>query len=204
MFAKRLSLALLTAVAFGSAAFANDDVPSDAVIVHTVRCEAGRVGQQLMVLRGFPANLKMTVSWTSTKIQKSAFGVVLQFFHVGGSGELSRQEIDQLMSTGLSFNLYPANLEVCRGYRKDIIQEGIGVYDCLINHKLESLRAAVEGGSGSAGCRREVTISKKLNGELKLDVWGVDLGPSASWGDSYAFTFDIAAPRAKSSQASSR
>lgn len=202
MLTKAVLAGLFASAIIGRSALANDGAPADAVIVHTVQCEAGRVGQQL-ISGGLPANLKVLISWNSTKVANNSFGGVFSFFHLGGSADLGREDIQQLMSTGLEFNLYPDNLAVCNGYKKDIIQEGIGVYDCLINQKLESLRVAVEGGAGSTGCKRQVTISKKVSGNLKLDIWGVDLGPSASWGSSYAFTFQIAAPARKNQIASS-
>jgi hypothetical protein len=173
-----------------------DDAPSDDTIVNTIRCEAGRVGQQLSA-QGFPKNLKVIVSWTSTQTTDGSAGGGFKFFGSGISGDLGRQELDQLSSDGLPFNLYPKNLEVCRGYNLGIIKEGVGVYDCLINKKLASLRVAVEGGSGSTGCRHQVTLSKKVNGSLKMNIWGADLGPEASWGDAFVYDFVIAAPPPK-------
>ena len=173
-----------------------DDAPSDDTIVNTIRCEAGRVGQQL-ISQGFPKNLKVIVSWTSTQTTDGSAGAGFKFFGSGLSGDLGRQELDQLSSDGLPFNLFPKNLEVCRGYNVEIIKDGVGVYDCLINKKLASLRAAVEGGSGSTGCRHQVTLSKKINGSLKLNIWGADLGPDASWGNAFVYDFVIAAPPPK-------
>lgn len=173
--------------------------PSDDVIVNTIQCEAGRVGKQLATLKEFPANLKVIVSWTSSDATDAAGSLGFKFpiFNWGASGDLDKKDTDTLNSDGLSFNLHSDNLKVCKGYKKDIVKEGIGVYDCLIKRKLASLRAAVEGGTGSAGCKHQVTMSKKLSGNLKLNLWGVDLGPSASWGHTYDFTFIIAAPPPK-------
>lgn len=189
------ALAFLFSVTCASAAGAgNDAPPSDATLVNTVRCEAGRAGQ-FLISSGFPANLKVMVSWKNTNTQGASGGVGLKVFHFGGSGELSREETDELSSDGLSFNLNPANLAVCTGYKKDIIQEGVGVYDCLINRKQESLRAAVEGGTGSASCKHDVKVSKKASAELKVPIWGiVDFGPSGSLGSTFDYTFLIAAP----------
>jgi hypothetical protein len=178
-------------------ALARDDGPSDYTIVHTIQCEAGKVGERLKAEHDFPLNLKAVVSWTSTKTQDSSAGLGFKVFNFGASGDLGNEALEQLRSDGLRFNLNPQNLSVCRGYEKDIIKEGVGIYDCLINEKLASLRAAIEGGSGSASCRHQTTLSKKVSGNLRLDFWGADLGPSGSWGDTFVYTFDIAAPSPK-------
>ena len=190
---KRLTLCI--SMAFASAAWANDDAPpSDGTIVNTVRCEAGRAGQYL-IAAGLSANLKVIVSWTKTKTESAAAGLGLHIFHLGGSGDLSREDTSQLKSTGLSFNLHPANFAVCVGYKKDIIPEGVGVYDCLINQKLDSLRVAVEGGTGSASCQYEVKISKKVSADLNVPIWGVaDFGSSGSLGSIFDYSFLVAAP----------
>ena len=130
--------AITLSVVFGTAALAdNSSQPSDSIIVHTVQCEAGRAGAYL-VANGFSANLKVSVSWTSKKDPGLIVRYDSQIFSYRRVLGSSRQDIDQLMSNGLSFNLNPANLEVCNGYKKDILQEGVGLYDCLINQKLES------------------------------------------------------------------
>jgi hypothetical protein len=175
---------------------ANDEKPpNDSILVHSVQCEAGRVGQYL-VTHGFPANLKMAVSWDMTNVNEVSSGVIVDFFHwISGGGDLGRQLTIKEGTHGISFNLHPANLAVCDGYKKDIIQEGVGVYNCLVNDKLDSLRAAVDGGAGTAICFRAVSISKKLNGGVKLEIWGVaEIGTSASWGNTYNYEFNIAAP----------
>lgn len=178
--------------------FANAQ-PSDEVIVNTLRCEAGRVGQKLAELKGFPSNLKAVVTWTSTKTRDGALGAGFKFpfLPFGGSGDLNRQDIDELQSDGLSFNLHPENLQVCRGYRVQIVREGMGLYDCIIAKKPASFRAAVEGGTGFASCKQQMTLAKKLSGNARLNIWGVDLGPNASWGDTYLFKIVIAAPPPK-------
>jgi len=189
--------ALLASSATASAA---SDEPSDDTIVNTIQCEAGRVGARLSQLQGFPANLKVLVSWKSAKTTSGSGGFQLNvpFLPIGGGGDLSHEDVDELKSDGLPFNLNSNNLSVCRGYKIDIIKEGIGVYDCLINKKLASLRTAVEGGEGSTGCHHQVTLAKKLKGSAKLGIWGVSLGPEGSWGDTYLFDLIIAAPaRAK-------
>ena len=101
----------------------------------------------------------------------------------------------RLRSDGLPFNLHPGNLSVCTGYRKDIVPEGVGVYDCLINQKLPSLRVAVEGGAGSASCEYDIKISKKASTELNASIWGIaDVGPSGSLGSIFDYYFLVAAP----------
>lgn len=189
---KTLLAFVLTTLA--SLAWADDSPPSDEVIVNSVRCEAGRVGQQL-IASGFPANLKAIVSWSKTRTESASGGLGFSFFHIGWSGDLGREQMDQLKSDGLLFNLHPANLAVCTGYKKDIIPEGLGVFDCLINQKLASLRIAVEGGAGSASCQYDVKISKKMNADLKATVWGiVEVGPSGSLGSIFDYNFLVAAP----------
>jgi hypothetical protein len=168
--------------------------PSDDTIIKTVQCEAGRIGERLRSAGGFPENLRVTVSWTGTKTRDAAAGFGFKLFGWGAQGDLSRQQINKLKTEGLPFNLHPDNLAVCRGYQIDIIKEGIGVYDCLVNQKLASLRVAAQEGSGSIGCESQATLTKKLSGNAKLNIWGADLGPSASWGDTYVFSFVIAAP----------
>ena len=192
---RKLSAAALVLLSIRTAALANDDAPpSDDTIVNTVQCEAGRAGSRLIGL-GFPANLRAAVSWANTKVEVASGGVGFNFWNWGGSGDVSREQTNKTLSSGLSFNLHPKNLSVCNGYKKDIIQEGVGVYDCLINQKLGSLRAAIDGGTGSASCQYDLKISKKLNGDLKLEIWGiVGLGPSGSWGNTYEYNFVVVAP----------
>jgi hypothetical protein len=153
--------------------------PSDDTVVNTVQCEAGRVGEQLRKAGGFPDNLRVAVSWTGTRTRDVSGGFGAKWFGWGGQGDLSRQQIDKVKSEGLRFNLHPKNLAVCQGYKVEIIKEGIGVYDCLVNKKLASLRVAVQENEGSAGCESQSTLTRKLSGSAKLNGWGADIGPSA-------------------------
>lgn len=196
MFIRSLVFGIALSTACCSIALASDQKPpSDPVLVHTVQCEAGRVGEYL-VSHGFPANLKMAVSWDMSNVDESSGGWALGFWHwVSGGVEVSHQQTIKEGTHGLVFNLHPANLAVCGGFKKDIIREGVGVYDCLVSDKLESLRAAVSGGTGSAVCFRAVSIAKKLDGSVKLELWGVvDVGPSATWGNTYNYEFNVQAP----------
>ena len=169
--------------------------PSDDTIVNTIQCEAGRVGEQLRKAGGFPDNLRVAVSWTGTRTRDVSGGFGAKWFGWGGQADLSRQQIDKAKSEGLRFNLHPKNLAVCQGYQVEIIKEGIGVYDCLMNKKLASLRVPVQENEGSAGCESQSTLTRKLS--AKLNLWGADIGPSASWGNSYVFNFIIAAPSSR-------
>jgi hypothetical protein len=189
-----LCRALVLAVVVSAVAWNDASAqPSDRTIVKTIQCEAGKVGERL-VAEGIPANLKVIVSWTSTKTRDGSAGAGIKFFSWGVSGDLSRQDIGEQKSESLLFNLHPKNLDVCRGYQVEIIKEGVGVYDCLVDQKLASLQVAVEEGSGSTGCRKQVTISKKAKGDARLNVWGTDIGPSASLSDTFVYNFVIAAP----------
>jgi len=174
-----------------------EDVP-DATMIHTLRCEAGRVGEK-MARDGLPADQKAIVTWSSNRTKDGAGGVGFKvpFFTIGGSADLTSQDLDEANSNGLPFNLNIANKSVCTGFKKDIIKEGVGLYDCLVNKKYTSLQTAIEGGTGSTGCHHKITLAKKLSGSLKINVWGIDAGPSGSWGDSNVYDIVIAAPPPK-------
>lgn len=195
MYLKAIFLGLVVTVGFSNLARA-DEPPSDNVFVHSVQCEAGRIGDR-MRRAGLPQNLKVAVTWrfVRTTSEAGGLGLTFPFFNFGGSGDLSMEQINRASSEGLAFNLHPENLAVCRGFRKDIVAEGVGLYDCLINRKFTSLQAAIAGGAGTAGCELERTFKKKASGNLRLNVWGVDVGPSGSWGDAHTFSFVVAAPK---------
>jgi len=184
---------IFSAIAGSSACFAQD-VP-DRTMINTLKCEAGRVGQQ-MAAAGLPDNQKVLVTWKSTRTTSKAGGVGLKLpvFSIGGSGDLSKEDLNEASSEGLRFNLNKANAVVCASVKREIIPEGVGVYDCLFNRKFASLQVAIEQESGSTGCRHRTTLAKKLSGNLRLNAWGVDVGPSGSWGDAYIYDVVIAAP----------
>lgn len=165
-------------------------------MINTIKCEAGRVALK-MAGAGMPDDKKVIVSWTHTKTIKRDGGIGLTFpwFSLGGSGDLSKEELRELKSEGQAFNLHPDNYtKVCKKIVNAIIKEGVGVYDCLYGKKFSTLRNSIEQKAGSASCKTRVTLSKKLSGNLRLKMWGIDAGPSASWGDVEVYDVAIAAP----------
>ena len=170
----------------------------DRTMINTLRCEAGRVGQKLAAA-GVTDGQQALVTWKSTKTVSSGGGLGLKFpfFSIGGSGDLSNEDLNEGLSDGLSFNLHPDNATVCRTVRRKIIKEGVGLYNCLASRKFDSLQYALKSGAGSTGCHQKITLAKKLSGSLRLNMWGVDVGPSGSWGDSYVYDIVIAAPPKK-------
>jgi len=171
------------------------EVP-DATMINTLQCEAGRVALQ-MAKAGLAIDRKVTVSWTHTNTVNREGGIGLTFpvFSFGGSGDMSKEEVDELKSEGQQFNLHPDNYEkVCKVIKREIIKEGIGLYDCLVAKKFPTLKNSLSQGTGTASCKKRVTLSKKLKGNLRLQVWGIDVGPSGSWGDIEVYEIAVAAP----------
>lgn len=182
-----------------------DDVP-DKVMINTIRCEAGRVGEK-MKAAGLSDNQKVIVTWKDSQTNASGGGGSLKFlwFPIGGSADLSKQDIDEANSDGLSFNLNTGNEVVCKTVKNQIIKEGVGVYKCLVETKFDSLQVAIEGGTGSTGCHHQVTLGKKISGNLQLNLWGVaSVGPDGSWGDTHVYDIVIAAPPPKKAAGGNR
>jgi hypothetical protein len=176
--------------AFGQAHTA----PDDETLVNTIQCEAGKAGVALGGATGPADKMKVVVSWvdTATNDWGGGLGFKIPFFPFGGSGDLTSQEIESLESDGLRFNLHPDNQAACKN--KKIIRGSIGVYDCLVKKKRASFKAALAGGAGSATCRHQITITKKLSANARFLYWFVDAGVNGSWGDSRLFKFVVAAP----------
>lgn len=175
-----------------------EEVPDD-IMINTVKCEAGKVAVR-MVKAGMPNDKKVIVSWAHTKTIKreAGIGLTFPFFSLGGAGDLSKEELHELKSDGQQFNLHPDNeKKVCRKIVNRIVREGVGVYDCLVEQKFATLGNSIEQGTGSASCKTTVTLSKKISGNLRVKLWGVDAGPSGSWGDIEVYEIAIAAPNSK-------
>jgi hypothetical protein len=189
------AIAVFSIVAFD--ACCAQDVP-DKTMINTLRCEAGRIGEKMLVAK-LPEDQQVIVTWKSTKTTSSAGGIGLKFpiFSFGGSGDLSKEDLDEANSEGLPFNLNRANAVVCRTVKREIIKEGVGLFSCLGEKKFDSLEYVIQGGVGSTGCHHKVTLAKKLSGNLRLNLWGIDVGPSGSWGDSYIYDIVFAAPPPK-------
>jgi hypothetical protein len=172
--------------------------PADATIVHTILCEAGKIGQEL-AKRKLPVSSKVAVTWTETETTTSAGGVgaTVPFIPIGGSVDLSKEQLNETSSTGLPFNLNPDNAIACTGYRREIVQGGIGLYDCLFEQKFTSLQIALQENDGSTGCKQTVTIVKKAGGNFRVKFAGFDAGPTASYESKHVIDFAFAAPKEK-------
>lgn len=193
MFAKALLLTTAFFVLAAHCALA-EEVP-DHVMINTIKCEAGRVAQK-MVKAKLGNDKKLTVSWAHTQTIKreGGLGANFPFFNFGASGDLSKEDLRELKSDGQVFNLHPDNEVVCQKVRIERIREGIGVYECLYQRKFATLSNSVEQQAGTASCKKKITLSRKLSGNLRLKIWGVDAGPSGSWGDIEVYEIAIAAP----------
>jgi hypothetical protein len=171
---------------------------SDATIVHTIICEAGQVGRELAKQK-LPLNSKVAVNWSESDTTTGAggLGASVPGIAFGGSGDLSREEIRETSSQGLPFNLNPKSFVACTGYQRDIVQGGIGLYDCLFVQKFSSLQVALQEGDGSTGCKSTITVAKKASGNFRIKAFGADVGPSGSYESIHVINFAFAAPKLK-------
>jgi hypothetical protein len=171
---------------------------SDSTIVHTIICEAGQVGRELARLK-LPLNSKVAVDWTETETTTEAggVGVSVPILPIGGSGDLSKEDLRITSSNGLAFNLNPASYSACTGYQREIVKGGIGLYDCLFSRKFTSLQVALEEGEGSTGCKQTITVVKKADGNFRIKAFGADVGPSGSYESKHVIEFAFAAPKEK-------
>jgi hypothetical protein len=189
-------LSAIFAAAFSGCSFAQG-VPDD-IMINTLRCEAGKIGKKLQQAK-LPLNQVMAVTWKDSRTNNGGFGggFKFPFFDFGLSGELSREDLAEASSDGLTFNLHPDNLAVCTGYKKRIVKEGVGAYPCLGEQKYPSLSYALSRKAGSTGCHYKVSLVKKLSGSLKVPLWGLEVGPSGSYGDTTGYDMVVAAPPKK-------
>lgn len=174
-------------------------IPDD-IMINTLRCEAGKIGRKLQRDK-LPLNQVMVATWKDGLTSNSGFGggIKFPFFDFGLSGELSKEDLKEASSDGLTFNLHPDNYQVCKGFKRRIIKEGVGAYPCLGDQKYPSLAYALGQKMGSTGCHYKITLVKKLSGSLKVPLWGpIEAGPSGSYGDTTAYDMVVAAPPKKS------
>jgi len=171
---------------------------ADSTIVHTIRCEAGKVGREL-AKRKLPLNARVVVDFKEVDTTTGAGGVGLSVpgLPVGASGDLSKTRERSLMSKGIPFNLHPDNFAACNGYKLEIIQDGIGLYECLIGNKFSSLQEAMQQEEGTTGCETLVTVIKKASGNLRVKFLGGDVGPSGSYESKHVIDTAFAAPNYK-------
>jgi hypothetical protein len=184
-------------VAFASSVFAQNGkgVPDD-IMINSLRCEAGKIGRKLQAAN-LPLDKKMAVTWKDSQTNNGTFGAgfKIPIFDIGLSGDLTREELNETSSDGITFNLHPDNYAVCTGFKKRIIPEGVGVYHCIGEQKYATFAYALENRAGSVGCHYKISLVKKISGSAKIPVWGpVEFGPSGSYGDTAGYDMAVAAP----------
>jgi hypothetical protein len=174
-----------------------EDIP-DSTIVHTILCEAGRVGQEL-AKKNLPLNARVVVDWKEVdgSTTTGGGGAKIPVVELGGSVDISKTKEDTLKSAGIPFNLHPANYAACTGYKVEIIKDGIGLYDCLVGKKFTSLEEALKQEEGTASCGSLVTVIKKGGLSLRVKVLGADLGPEGSYESKLVLDTAFAAPSYK-------
>lgn len=172
----------------------------DSTIVHTILCEAGRVGQAL-ARKGLPLNGRVVVDWKEVDTSTTSGGlgatIPIPGVPLGGSVDISKARENSIKSTGIPFNLHPANYAACTGYKIEIIKDGIGLYDCLVGKKFTSLEEALKQEEGTASCGSVVTVVKTAKGSLRIKLLGADLGPEGSYESKHVLDTAFAAPSYK-------
>ena len=168
----------------------------DSTILHTMQCEAGRVGQEL-AKRNLPLNARVVGEWKEVDSSTTAGGVgaTVPGVGVGGSVDTSKGK-ERTLKSSIAFNLHPANYEVCTGYKVEIIQEGVGLYDCLMGDKFPTFEEALKQEEGTASCSSGVTVLKKATGSLRIKVLG-DIGPEGSYESKHVLDTAFVAPSYK-------
>ena len=185
-------------VGFAMVSPAKADELADKVIVHTLKCEAGRVGQVLAKNR-LPLNSRVLVDWKEieTTTAGGGLGASIPGFPLGGTVDLSKAREISLTSRAIPFNLHPANLAACDGYKIDIIAEGMGLFDCFTQRKAASLEEALNMEEGLTGCETTVTVVKKGGLNLRVKFFGADVGPNGSYESRHVLNTAMAAPSYK-------
>jgi hypothetical protein len=185
----------IATIAFSLASPANAQKLANSVIVNTLLCEAGKVGREL-AKKNLPLNARVAVDWKviDTTTAAGGVGVSIPGLPVGGSGDISQAREKSTKTVGVPFNLHPDNYAVCTGYKVDIVQGGIGLYDCLMGDNFPNLREALKQEEGTVSCGSVVTVTKKASGNLRFTVLGADLGPSGSYESKNVVDTAYAAP----------
>jgi hypothetical protein len=146
--------------------------------------------------KNLPLNARVAVDWKviDTTTAAGGVGVSIPGLPVGGSGDISQAREKSTKTVGVPFNLHPDNYAVCTGYKVDIVQGGIGLYDCLMGDNFPNLREALKQEEGTVSCGSVVTVTKKASGNLRFTVLGADLGPSGSYESKNVVDTAYAAP----------
>ncbi|MFG1397896.1 hypothetical protein [Roseixanthobacter pseudopolyaromaticivorans] len=162
---------------------------------NTIKCEAGSFAKSIPHVASLPGNkmkVKISFSESSTNSQSGGFDFKFPWVvPVGGGGNLSREQLDKVSVDGISYNINPSNLINCN--KKNIIREGVGIFECLSKNKALFMDA-VEGGEGSVSCSSQITATKSGSLNANLVIWTISVGPSGSASDSKTYTFLVAAP----------
>jgi hypothetical protein len=188
---------MVAGLTLSNSAKAAEELP-DRTIINTIRCEAGRVGQEL-AKRNLPLNARVVADWKEieTTTAKGGVGVNLPVLPLGGSTDISKAQEDTLKSTGIPANLHPDNYDVCKGFKVEIVKGGIGLYDCLVGKKFSTLEEALKQEEGTASCSSVVTVVKSAKGSLRVKVLGADLGPEGSYESKHVLDTAFVAPNFK-------
>jgi hypothetical protein len=159
----------------------------------SIKCEVGRFAQSL---KGYKppagANMKIAVSVIDKTSGGTVFGGSLKipvFFDFSGS--LDDQTAKIVSAEGIQYNIHPDNAINCK--KRNVVREGIGVLRCLQEQK-ELFIDAVDGGTGSISCSKQITAKRGVSASGGIPVWIVTIGPSGGWSETRDFTFLIVAP----------
>lgn len=184
-------------IAFLAGPANGQDLPNS-TIVHTLICEAGRVGRELAKQK-LPLNARVSVDWkvTDTTTAAGGVGASLPGIPIGASGDISKAREASTKTTGVPFNLHPDSYSACTGYKVEIVQGGVGLYDCLMGDNFATLQEALKQEEGTISCGSVVTVIKKGSGNLRIKAFGADVGPSGSYESKHVVDTAYAAPTYK-------
>ncbi|MEP9366105.1 hypothetical protein [Xanthobacter sp. VNH20] len=162
---------------------------------NTIKCEAGSFAKSIPHVASLPGNkMKVKVSFSQSSTNSKSGGFDLKFpwlVPIGGGANLSREQLEKVSVDGITYNINPANLINCN--KKNIIKEGVGIFECLSQNKALFMDA-VEGGEGSVSCSSQITATKSGSLNANLTIWTISVGPSGSASNSTIYTFLVAAP----------
>ncbi|MFG1461502.1 hypothetical protein V5F77_01270 [Xanthobacter sp. DSM 24535] len=162
---------------------------------NTIKCEAGSFAKSIPNVASLPGNkMKVKVSFSQNSTNSTSGGLDFKLpwiVPVGAGANLSREQLEKISVDGIPYNINPANLTNCN--KKNIIREGVGIFECLSRNK-PFFMDAVEGGEGSVSCSSQITATKSASLNANLVIWTISVGPSGSVSDSTTYTFLVAAP----------